>query len=42
MDVLKLYSVTACLDSAERPFQCFTPLKEKHFLPIAVLSSGNF
>ena len=42
MDALKLGNVTACLDSAERPFQYFTPLNEKHFWPFAVLNSGNF
>ena len=30
-DALKLYSVTACLDSAGRLFQYFTPLNEKLF-----------
>ena len=39
---LKLCNVTACLDSAERLFQYFTPLNEKHFWPFAVLNNGNF
>ena len=30
-DALKLYSVTACLDSAGRVFQYFTPLNKKLF-----------
>ena len=42
MDALKLCNVTACLDSAERLFQYFTPLNEKHFWPFAVLNNGNF
>jgi len=42
MDALKLYNVTACLDSTERLFQYFTPLNEKHFWPFAVLNSGSF
>ena len=31
----------ACLQLAERLFQRFTPLNEKHFLPFSVLFSGN-
>ena len=42
MDALKLCNVTACLDLAERLFQYFAPLNEKHFWPFAVLNSGNF
>ena len=29
MDALKLYCVTACIDSAERLFHYFTPRNEK-------------
>ena len=29
MDALKIYSVTGCLDSAERLFHYFTPRNEK-------------
>ena len=42
MDALKLYNVTACLDSAERLFQYFTPRNEKHFWPFKVLYNGSF
>ena len=42
MDALKLYNVASCLDSAERLFQYFTPLNEKHFWPFAVLYNASF
>ena len=42
MDALKLYNVTACLESAERLFQYFTPRNEKHFCPFTVLYNGSF
>ena len=31
----------ACLQLAERLFQSFVPLNEKHFLPFSVLYFGN-
>ena len=41
-DALNYFNVTASLDSAERLFQYFAPLNEKHFWPFAVLYSGNY
>ena len=38
---LKVLREAACLQVAERLFQSFTPLNEKHFLPFSVLCFGN-
>ena len=36
-----LFTSAACLQVAERLFQSFAPLNEKHFLPFSVPFSGN-
>ena len=38
---LKVLREAACLQLAERLFQSFTPLNEKHFLPFSVPFFGN-
>ena len=38
---LKVLKKAACLQLAERLFQSFTPLNEKHFLPFSVPFFGN-
>ena len=38
---LKVLREAACLQLAERLFQSFTPLNEKHFLPFSVPFCGN-
>ena len=38
---LKVLREAACLQLAERLFQSFTPLNEKHFMPFSVLFFGN-
>ena len=38
---LKVFKEAACLQLAERLFQSFTPLNEKHFLPCSVPFFGN-
>ena len=38
---LKVLREAACLQLAERLFQSFTPLNEKHFLPFSVPFLGN-
>ena len=41
MCCLKVLRVAACLQLAERLFQSFEPLNEKHFLPFSVRFFGN-
>ena len=41
MCYLKVLREAACLQLAERLFQCFPPLNEKHFLPLSVPFFGN-
>ena len=41
MCCLKVLREAACLQLAERLFQSFAPLNEKHFLPFSVRLFGN-